>query len=139
MIKVFCSELAYTSALLQWMERSLKVDNTLNQFRGMSSIWRILIFFCYNIIPFYIALFKFQQHAILKGFLQTEICNIYLRACSYMLKVTGRPFWHFAENRYCALCMQYIQVGDFHQIFTKCSPVHAKYDKVIKLTNNKIM
>ena len=29
--------------------------------------------------------------------------------------------------------------SDFHQIFTKCSPVHAKYGKVVKLTNNKIM
>jgi hypothetical protein len=29
--------------------------------------------------------------------------------------------------------------SDFNQIFTKCSPVHAKYGKVVKLTNNKIM
>ena len=29
--------------------------------------------------------------------------------------------------------------SDFHQIFTKCSPVHAKYGKVVKLTNNKII
>jgi hypothetical protein len=29
--------------------------------------------------------------------------------------------------------------SNFHQIFTKCSPVHAKYGKVVKLTNNKIM
>jgi hypothetical protein len=28
--------------------------------------------------------------------------------------------------------------SEFHQIFTKCSPVHAKYGKVVKLTNNKI-
>jgi hypothetical protein len=29
--------------------------------------------------------------------------------------------------------------SDFHQIFTKCSPVHAENDKVVKWTNNKIM
>jgi hypothetical protein len=29
--------------------------------------------------------------------------------------------------------------SDFNQIFTKYSPVHAKYGKVLKLTNNKIV
>jgi hypothetical protein len=44
---------------------------------------------------------------------------------------TGHPLWHFAQNRYCAL--------NISPIFIKCSPVHAKYGKVVKLTNNKIM
>jgi hypothetical protein len=29
--------------------------------------------------------------------------------------------------------------SDFHQIFNKCSPVHAKYGKVVNLTNNEII
>jgi hypothetical protein len=51
-------------------------------------------------------------------------------------KVTGHPFWRFVENRY---CMRAQNQSDFHQNFTKCWPVHAKYDKVVKLTNNKIV
>ena len=48
------------------------------------------------------------------------------------IKVTGHLFWRFVENRYCALKIS--------PIFIKFSPnVHAKYDKVVKLTNNKIM
>ena len=51
------------------------------------------------------------------------------------IKVTGHPFWRFAENRYCALKIS--------PIFIKFSPnvsqCNAKYDKVVKLTNNKIM
>jgi hypothetical protein len=43
------------------------------------------------------------------------------------IKVTGHPFWRFVENRYCALKIS--------PIFIKFSP----YDKVVKLTNNKIM
>ena len=42
----------------------------------------------------------------------------------YHLKVTGHPFWRFVENQ---------NQSDFHQIFK------AKYGKVVKLTNNKIM
>jgi hypothetical protein len=45
-------------------------------------------------------------------------------------KVTGHPFWRFAEDRYCAL--------NINPIFIKFS-VHANYGQVIKLTNNKIM
>jgi hypothetical protein len=50
--------------------------------------------------------------------------------------LTGYPFWRFAENRYCALIGL---MSDFNQMFTKCSPVDAKYGKVVKFTNNKIM
>jgi hypothetical protein len=48
------------------------------------------------------------------------------------IKVTGHPF--------CGTSLMHAQnQSDFHQIFTKCSPVHAKYGKVVKLANNKIM
>jgi hypothetical protein len=53
-----------------------------------------------------------------------------------VIKVTGHPFWRFAENRY--ILRAHYQ-SDFNQIFTKYSPVQAKYGKVLKLTNNKIM
>ena len=48
----------------------------------------------------------------------------------YLFKVTGHPFLRFAENRYCAL--------NICPIFIKFSP-NAKYGKVVKLANNKIM
>jgi hypothetical protein len=49
-----------------------------------------------------------------------------------LFKVTGHHFWRFVENRYCALKIS--------PIFIKFSPnVRAKYDKVVKLTNNKII
>jgi hypothetical protein len=55
---------------------------------------------------------------------------------SSLFKVTGHPFWRFAENRYCAF--------NISPIFIKFSPnvshaVHAKYGKVVKLQKNKIM
>ena len=52
----------------------------------------------------------------------------------FLVKVTGHPFGCFAENMHVRSIS-----SDFNQIFTKCSPVHAKYGKVVKLTNNKII
>ena len=52
----------------------------------------------------------------------TVICKTILG--KKVIKVTGHPFWRFAGNRY---CMRAQNQSDFHQIFTKCSPVHAQY------------
>jgi hypothetical protein len=60
-----------------------------------------------------------------------------------LFKVTGHgPFWRFVENRYCALkispiFIKYDKVID--KVIIDKVIKDIKYDKVVKLTNNKIM